>query len=102
MAIGWVLLVPGYVDNEPIYFYYHRDKDGAIIRSYVPSDKEITKIYDTLGAYDQAYLQIVNTVEVKTDNNTTPAEVKEKIVDTKYHFYVPKDCVPINFEMSLN
>ena len=92
----------GYVNSEPVYFYYHRNENGAIIRSYVPSDSKTSQIFDVLEPNEQAYLQIINTIEMKTDNNVSPAEITKKVIKTEYNFYVPKNTVPVEFEMNLN
>lgn len=92
----------GYVNSEPVYFYYHRNENGAIIRSYVPSDSETSQIFDVLGPNDQAYLQIVNTIEMTTNNNVSPAEITKRVIKTQYNFYVPTNTVPVEFELNLN
>lgn len=92
----------GYVNSEPVYFYYHRNENGAIIRSYVPSASNISQIFDVIGPNEQAYLQIINTIEMTTNNNVSPAEITKRVINTEYNFYVPKNTVPVEFEMNLN
>lgn len=92
----------GYVNSEPVYFYYHRNENGAIIRSYVPSASNISQIFDVLGTNEQAYLQIINTIEMTTNNNVSPAEITKRVIKTQYNFYVPTNTVPVEFELNLN
>ena len=105
MSVGgnmFAVVGSGYVDSKPVYFYYHRNENGAIIRSYVPSDSNTSQIFDVLGPNDRAYLQIVNTIEMTTNNNVSPAEITKRITKTQYNFYVPTNTVPVEFELNLN
>ena len=105
MSVGgnmFAVVGSGYVDSKPVYFYYHRNENGAIIRSYVPSDSNTSQIFDVLGPNDRAYLQIVNTIEMTTNNNVSPAEIIKRITKTQYNFYVPTNTVPVEFELNLN
>ena len=105
MSVGgnmFAVVGSGYVDSKPVYFYYHRNENGAIIRSYVPSDSNTSQIFDVLGPNERAYLQIVNTIEMTTNNNVSPAEITKRITKTQYNFYVPTNTVPVEFELNIN
>lgn len=92
----------GYVESNPVYFFYHRNTNGGIIRSYVTSDSKTSQILDVLSPEENAYLEIVNNVLKTTNNNVSPAQITEKIIETKYNFYVPKISVSDEFELNLH
>ncbi len=90
-------VISGYVDSVPVYRYHYRNEYGALVTDYVPADKNISMIFDTLTEGEQPYLRIISTYEVKTDNNVELSDVQKTLIKRIYQFYIPVNSFSENF-----
>lgn len=91
-------------DNYILYwcFFYKNDKGAIEMECLDGEDLSTTKISETLESSEEPYLQVVSTVEVKTDNNYSPARVTENVIKTEYHLHTPKDYLPETIYLNFN
>ena len=78
------------VNETPMYFYYCRDEDGALVRRNLERNERVTKIFDVLNEGEEPYLRIMNEVEITTDNSGVESNETEEILSIMYYLYVPK------------
>lgn len=90
--------------NKVLYWCFFYRNDKGTLEMYCLDDKKLdsTEFFETLEPGEEPYLQIVTTVEVKTDNNYSPVQKTENVIKTEYHLYTTKDYLPGTIFLNFN